>query len=329
MPLHKINGQWIHYEDPGGNLPPVVLAHGLLMDHEMFAPQIEALGSRYRIITWDARCHGQTETTDDPFTYWDLAEDLRGLLDHLGIARAVIGGMSQGGFVALRFALNHPERVAALILLSTQAGTEDPAKAVIYAQMLDVWESEGLNDQLAEMIGAILLGNEWPGREAWITKWRQRPRSLLRPAFNAVVGREDIHDRLGEINVPALVIHGTADAAIDMELAQRLCSELANCQQLVTIEGGGHACNLTEPTLVNTAVEHFLINLPLGLPRGTERRGSDRRSDVMRRLGERRDPVRASAGRRVRFPLDRRTGERRAHERRESWHAHSPRMATF
>jgi pimeloyl-ACP methyl ester carboxylesterase len=89
MPLHKINGQWIHYEDFGGNQPPLVLAHGLLMDSEMFAPQLEALGSRCRIITWDARCHGETETTADPFTYWDLAEDLRGLLDHLGIAQAV------------------------------------------------------------------------------------------------------------------------------------------------------------------------------------------------------------------------------------------------
>ena len=334
MPLHKINGQWIHYEDTGGNLPPVVLAHGLLMDHEMFAPQLEALGSRYRIITWDARCHGQTETTDDPFTYWDLAEDLRGLLDHLGIARAVIGGMSQGGFVALRFALKHPERVAALILLSTQAGTEDPEKVAIYESMLDVWEAEGLNDQLAETIAAIILGNEWPGREAWIAKWRQLPRSLLRPAFNALVSREDIHDRLGEIKVPALVIHGTADAAIDIELAQRLCSELANCQPLVTIEGGGHACNLTHPKLVNLTVQRYLVELPLRMPRGAERRGverrgAERRSDVMRRLGERRDPVRAIAGRRVLFPSDRRMAERRGHERRESWHAHTSRTAAF
>ena len=97
MPLHKINGQWVHYEDTGGNLPVLVLTHGLLMDGEMFGPQIEALSSRCRIITWDARCHGQTETTDDPFSYWDLADDLKGLLDHLGIERAVIGGMSQAG----------------------------------------------------------------------------------------------------------------------------------------------------------------------------------------------------------------------------------------
>jgi 3-oxoadipate enol-lactonase len=313
MPLQKINRQWIHYEDTGGDLPPVVLAHGLLMDSEMFAPQLEALGARYRIITWDARCHGETETTDDPFTYWDLAEDLRGLLDHLGIERAVIGGMSQGGFVALRFALKHPERVAALILLSTQAGTEDPEKAAIYESMLDVWEGEGLNDQMAETIAAIMLGNEWPGRQAWIAKWRQWPPSLLRPAFETLVGREDIHDRLGEIDVPAVVIHGTADAAIDMELAQRLCSGLANCQPLITIEGGGHACNLTHPTAVNLALERYLFELALAMPWGAERRGADRRSDVMRRLGERRDPVRAGAGRRVHVPFDRRMAERRGH----------------
>src|ERR1700682_2761844 len=157
MPLQKINRQWLHYEDTGGSLPAVVLAHGLLMDLDMCAPQVEALSSRNRMITWDARSHGETETTDDPFTYWDLAEDLRGLLDHLGIARAVIGGMSQGGFVALRFALAHPERVAGLILLSTQAGTEDPGKAALYKVMLDVWEGEGLNDQLGEAIAAIIL----------------------------------------------------------------------------------------------------------------------------------------------------------------------------
>jgi 3-oxoadipate enol-lactonase len=263
LPLVEINSQWIHYEDTGGDLGPVVLAHGLLMDHEMFAPQVEARDPRCRIIRWDARCHGQTETTEDPFTYWELADDLTGLLDHLGIERAVIGGMSQGGFVALRFALKHPERVSGLVLIGTQAGTEDPEKVATYGVMLDVWEAEGLNDQLAETIAAIVLGNEWSGRGPWIAKWRQTPTSLLRPAFQTLVGREDIHDRLGEIKAPALVIHGTADAAIDIELAQRLCSDLANCRQLIAIEGGGHACNLTHPEPVNVAVQQFMSDLTL------------------------------------------------------------------
>src|SRR5712691_2790300 len=166
MPLHQINGQWIHYEDTGGTLGPLVLAHGILMNSQMFDPQIEAKSPDWRVITWDERCHGETESTNDPFTYWDLADDLRGLLDHLGVERAVICGMSQGGFIALRFALKYPERVSALVLLGTQAGTEDPEKVATYQVMLDVWEAEGLNDQLAETIASIILGNQWPGSAA-------------------------------------------------------------------------------------------------------------------------------------------------------------------
>jgi 3-oxoadipate enol-lactonase len=207
MPQCNVNDQWIYYEDSGGVGVPVVLAHGLLLDHEMFAPQVEGRAAGSRVITWDARCHGQTETTDDPFTYWDLADDLKGLLDHLGVQRAAIGGMSQGGFVALRFALRYPERVAALILIDTTAGVEDPDKLATYEVMLDVWEADGLNDQLAETIAAIVLGNNWAGRGPWITKWRQTTRSLLRPAFRALASREDIHGHLGEIKAPALVIH--------------------------------------------------------------------------------------------------------------------------
>jgi pimeloyl-ACP methyl ester carboxylesterase len=302
MPLLEVNGQWINYEDTGGTRGPIVLAHGLLMDREMFAPQIEGAPADCRFITWDARCHGDTENTNEPFSYWDLAEDLKGLLDHLGVERAVIGGMSQGGFVGLRFALRYPERVSGLILLGTQAGVEDPDKVATYQVMLDVWETEGLNDQLAETIAAIILGNDWDGRGPWIAKWHQKPRSLLRQAFQTLVTRDDIHHRLGEIKAPTLVIHGTADAAIDIEKAQRLCSELANCEQVIAIEGGGHAANLTHPKLVNLAVEEFLNGPAFTPPR------AERRLVVERRTRERRE----SAHRESLVPVDRRQAERRS-----------------
>ena len=310
MPLLEVNGQWINYEDTGGALVPIVLAHGILMDRGMFAPQIEAAKVGCRFITWDARCHGETENTDDPFSYWDLADDLKGLLDHLGIERAVIGGMSQGGFVALRFALKYPERVSALILLGTQAGVEDPEKVATYQVMLDVWEAEGLNDQLARTIAAIVLGNEWRGSDEWIAKWYKKPRSLLRQAFQTLVSRDDIQHRLGEITAPALVIHGTADAAIDIEKAHRLCSELANCRQMVAIEGAGHASNLTHPKLVNLAIQQFVGDLELSAPQRAEQRANAIQADADRRSGERRGQT--SPRRQAVAPVDRRTAERRA-----------------
>src|SRR5690349_485309 len=135
MPYADVNGQRLHYQDSGGTGLPVVLAHGLLMDHEMFAPQVAALRDRYRVVTWDERGHGLTETTPDDFSYWDSADDLRGLLDALGIERAVVGGMSQGGFLSLRFALDHPERTIGLVLIDTQAGLEDEEKLPQYEMM--------------------------------------------------------------------------------------------------------------------------------------------------------------------------------------------------
>ena len=129
MAYAEINGQRIRYEDSGGDGPPLILGHGFLMDREMFAPQVEALAPEFRVITWDERGFGETEFDGKPFTYWDSASDCLGLLDHLGIDHAVVGGMSQGGFLSLRAALTAPERVRALVLIDTQAGVEDPAAA--------------------------------------------------------------------------------------------------------------------------------------------------------------------------------------------------------
>ncbi|HEY2598842.1 MAG TPA: alpha/beta hydrolase [Candidatus Dormibacteraeota bacterium] len=310
MPLAEIDRQWINYEDTGGNIGPIVFAHGLLMDREMFAPQIAAARAGSRFVTWDARCHGDTENTDDPFSYWDLADDLKGLLDQLGIERAVIGGMCQGGFIALRFALKYPERVSALILIGTQAGIQDPEKVAIYQAMLDGGQADGLNDQLARRIAAIIFGNEWRDSAEWIVKWKQKPRSLLGQAFQTLVTRDDIHHRLGEIKAPALVIHGTADAAIDIEKAQRMCSELARCEQFVAIEGAGHAANLTHPKLVNLAIQQFLAGLELSVPQRAEQRANGLPPDVERRSRERRNQT--DGGGQVVAPVDRRMAKRRA-----------------
>ena len=127
MSYADVNGQRIYYEDSGGSGRPVILAHGFLMDHEMFAPQVAALVPEFRVITWDERGFGLTAFDGEPFTYWDSANDCLGLLTHLGIDEAVVGGMSQGGFLSMRAALTSPERVKALVLLDTQSGKEDEA----------------------------------------------------------------------------------------------------------------------------------------------------------------------------------------------------------
>lgn len=261
MPFANLHGQEIYYQDTGGDGVPLVLGHGFLMDHDMFAPQVEAFGARHRVITWDQRGHGRTVTTQEPFSYWDSAEDLAALLDHLKVGSAVVGGMSQGGFVALRFALRHPARTAGLVLIDSQAGTEDPDKALQYDLMHDVWVTSGPNEQLVGMVAAILIGNERPESEVWAAKWKERDPKALTQIYRALMDRDDITSRLGEIQAPAVVIHGAEDVAIDMALAEELCRRLPGCRGVVRIEGAGHASNLTHPARVNDAIEELLTGL--------------------------------------------------------------------
>ncbi len=261
MATAAVNGARIAYDDTGGDGPPVVLAHGFLMDRSMFAPQVAALAPDHRVITWDERGFGDTEYDGEPFTYWDSASDCLGLLDHLDIKRAVIGGMSQGGFVSLRVALMAPERVRGLILLDTQAGTEDPEVVPLYEGMIDDWVTNGPTIDLTTATASIILGE--PGLDAaWTERWVSRPQAALRQPGTTLLTRDSIWERLGEITVPALVVHGTADVAIGLDKAERLAAGLTGCDGVVAIEGGTHAANLTHPDEVNAAVVSFLAGLP-------------------------------------------------------------------
>ena len=173
MPHASVNGQQLYFEDTGGDGDPVIFSHGFLMDHEMFHPQRDALAPEFRVIAWDERGFGDTEFDGQPFTYWDSAKDCLGLLDHLGIERAVLGGMSQGGFLSMRAALLAPGRVRALVLIDTQAGPEDPERLPAYRQMQATWLEVGPIDDLAQAIAGLIIGDPVLS-EPWIAKWRGR-----------------------------------------------------------------------------------------------------------------------------------------------------------
>ena len=266
MPFADINGQRLYYEDSGGDGPAVLFSHGFLMDHSMFDPQVSELAPEFRCITWDERGFGQTEFDGKPFTYWDSAADALALLDHLGVQEAVLAGMSQGGFLSLRAALTAPDRVRALVLIDTQAGREDPAVLDAYGGMIDTWTAGGERQELFDGIAALILG-QGCDPEPWTRRWHAAPPENLRQPADCLLGREDLTDRLREITCPALVIHGTEDAAIALDRAEALCQGLPGCRGIVQVEGAGHAANLTHPELVNPALRAFLSDLaPAGAP---------------------------------------------------------------
>jgi 3-oxoadipate enol-lactonase len=260
MPFADVNGQRLRYEDSGGGGAPVILSHGFLLDREMFAPQVEALSPEFRVITWDERGHGETEFDGRPFTYWDSARDCLGLLDHLGIERAVLGGMSQGGFLSMRAALLAPERVRALVLIDTQTGTEDPERLPAYREMQQTWLAAGPVDELAQAIANLIVGDP-ELNQRWIQKWRRLPNENMKAAGDCLLDRDDISDRVPEIACPAIVFHGSGDLSIEVEKAEQLSRALPDSRGLVIIEGATHASNLTHPSAVNGPLLNFLRGL--------------------------------------------------------------------
>lgn len=248
------SGATVAYFDSGGDGRPVILSHGFLMDHSMFDAQVTALTPEFRVITWDERGFGET-TAEGPFTYWDSAADALAILDHLGVDRAIVGGMSQGGFISLRLALMAPERVEALVIIDSQSGVEDPAVIPAYDAMRDVWLESGPGP-VQDAVASMILGpGDWP---EWFSKWEALDREQFLHAYDCLVRRDDLTDRIGEITVPALIVHGSDDASIPVAKAELLRDGLGGAAELVVVEGAPHAANITHPDAVNAAMLRFL-----------------------------------------------------------------------
>ncbi|MEV6767177.1 alpha/beta fold hydrolase [Nocardia sp. NPDC051030] len=256
MPFAPVNGQQLYFEDTGGEGPVVVFSHGNLMDHRMWAPQVEALRGEFRCVTWDERLHGRTDDDGALYTYWDSADDLLGLLDHLGIERAVLAGHSQGGFLSLRAALRAPERVEALVLIDTAAVAWPPEALAQMGGVRAGFEAGG-PDAVAPVLLDLLLGKPEIHQD-WLRAWHAQPRQRLADAVAVLMGVDDLTARLGEITQPALIVHGEADQPVPLPLGRMLHDHLPGAVDLIVVPDAGHTPSLTHPDRINDPLTAFL-----------------------------------------------------------------------
>ncbi|MQY29893.1 alpha/beta fold hydrolase [Nocardia aurantia] len=259
MPFARAIDAEIHYEDTGGDGPVVLLGHEFFMDTTMFAAQVTALTPDFRIVTWDARGHGRTRDEGLPFTYWTAARDALTVLDHLGVQRAVVGGSSQGGFSALRTALLSPDRVAALVLIATEAHPATPLERETAHRFLDRWAGPGPRYLLAEHLAGRLIGDDPWYCTMWAQRWVTRDPRATEAAANCLLTRDDILERLCEIACPALVIHPSR-ASVPRRNALELARRLRD-SRFLEIDGAHQAVTMTHPAEVNAALHAFLTEL--------------------------------------------------------------------
>ncbi|MNX21668.1 putative non-heme bromoperoxidase BpoC [compost metagenome] len=260
MPYADVNGQKIFFEDTGGSAPVVIFSHGFLMDRDMFAAQVEALRSRFRCIAFDQRGFGQTLSNGAPFTYWDSAQDLLGLMDHLEVGQATLVGQSQGAFISMRAMLIAPHRVNSLVLISTRAGLDTDEQNNNFRRLADEWSLNG-SSNVQQMLSRLLISDD-EYASPWTAKWSTSSRDSLALPVAALVGRDDLTPHLTNISVPTLVIHGTADIAIDVLHGRQLAAGIANAR-LVEIADAGHAPPLTHALQTTQALLTFLQSLEI------------------------------------------------------------------
>ena len=245
------DGVNIYYEDHGSG-QPVLLSHGYSATAQMWTGQVAALKDKYRVITWDMRGHGQSDSPDDPKAYSEAAtcDDMAAILQHLGIESAVIGGLSLGGYMSLAFNVAHPQMTRALMLFDTGPGYKNPVGREGWNETArkraEVFEEKGL-DAL--------------GRSAEVRIAQHRSAQGLAHAARGMLAQFDsrIIESLPEIKVPTLVLVGDQDAPF-LGGTDYMANKIPNATKVV-IENAGHASNIDQPAAFNEAVLAFLAGL--------------------------------------------------------------------
>ena len=259
-----MRGIEVAYDDAGQGAA-VVLLHGFPFDRSMWRGQSEVLSATCRVIAPDLRGLGETPLGGETVTMGGMAEDVAALLDTLGVERAVLGGLSMGGYVAFEFLRRFPRRVRALVLSDTrpQADTEEARRTreenaqrvlrdgmgPLVDSMLPKLLSDGTREgspDVVERVRAMMLGIRPEGAAA---------------ALRAMAVRRDQTDLLPSVDVPTLIVVGAEDSITPPAEAEAMAAKIKGAR-LVRLEGAAHLSNVERPEEFNRALADFVAGLP-------------------------------------------------------------------
>jgi pimeloyl-ACP methyl ester carboxylesterase len=256
----KINGIDLSYRDRGAGIP-VVFLHAFPLNQTMWDEQIDFLSSKFRVVTLDWRGFGESTPGSGETTLDSMAGDLAGLLDHLSIEKAVICGLSMGGYAAFAFFRKHPDRIRGLILADTRATADSEDGKRGRFEMAATVRSKG-PAALVETMTRRLIGqtsfNENPAVVERVGRMIMSNNSEgIAQALVAMAARPDSSDLLARIDCPTLVICGEEDTLTPPEEARMISRAIAG-SILELIPRAGHLPNVEQPDVFNRVVLKFL-----------------------------------------------------------------------
>jgi pimeloyl-ACP methyl ester carboxylesterase len=237
----------------GDKGPVILLTHGYSATSQMWAGQDEALSKDHRLVIWDMRGHGRSDSPDDPSLYSELATvaDMAALLDAVGAKTAIVGGLSLGGYMSLAFNRVHPDRVAALLIIDTGPGYKND-------EAREGWNKNAL--RTAERYETDGLKVLEVGSAERRTAHHTSAKGLALAARGMLTQRDaGVITSLPEIKVPSIVVVGSEDAPF-IAASDYMAAKIPGAKKAV-IEGAGHAANIDKPEAFNAALLAFLGGL--------------------------------------------------------------------
>ncbi len=251
----------ISFRDVGSGRGVVVLLHGFPFTSEMWTSQLDALADRYRIIAPDFRGFGGSQTSPHSYTLARLADDISELLVSLGIERAVIGGLSMGGYVAFEFYRRHVQQVAGLVLADTRPDPDSAEARANRLRMAALVQAEGVTAVVEQLIPKLLSPETRTERPEVERRLRammgSATPSAIAHALEAMASRRDARPLLASVSVPTLVVVG-ADDQLTPPDESRAWSRAIDGAVFERIDGAGHVSNLERPQTFNARLLAFL-----------------------------------------------------------------------
>jgi 3-oxoadipate enol-lactonase len=263
VPYAKVNGINIYYEVQGEG-EPLVLVPGLGSDATRWYRNLPGLAKEFRVIAFDNRGAGRTDKPDEPYSMTMFADDIAGLLDTLGVEKTHLFGVSMGGMIALNFGILHGDRLISLIPGCTRPGgvhsvPDAEGAPALNPALVDRMSAEERNRNLLPQIWSAAFIRDNPDTVEEYVKATSRypvdPAGYRRQMTAA--DAHDVYERLAEITVPTLVIHGENDRLIPAANAAIIAERIPGAE-LVILEGLGHGFYSERPEKVNGILIEFM-----------------------------------------------------------------------
>jgi 3-oxoadipate enol-lactonase len=254
-----VNGITLAYDDHGQGLP-VVFLHAFPFNRRMWQSQAAALADRFRIITVDLRGHGESDAPLWHYTLDSYADDVAALLDHLAIQRAVLVGLSMGGYLSFAFHRKYPGRVSGLVLADTRAEADKPQAAAWRFALAQRAYRDGAKAVFADMGPKLLSPSAYTGNPALVRQVEEL--ILSAPVSGIACDLMAMAERphLAQIACPTLVLVGAEDQLTSPEENRRIAEGITGATFEI-LAGAGHMSNLERPEAFNRALGEFLGRL--------------------------------------------------------------------